>query len=305
MADIASYQPDTLSFFHVLRTKGVRAVIVKLTEGSANGSAYINPKAANQIKSARQAGLLVHAYHYAKFRGKQDAHNEADWFVQHARKLQIKTNSVLALDMEDEVNANPATLDANAFLQRVKAAGYPHVDIYSMASWFWTNRLNPQQLIAKNLWVANYGVAEPGVKNVGLWQYTSAFVADGVKLDMNYDFNGFYTKPLTAPQVNVLNKDQAVSFIDNLGHKWFFQQGCFITQSPIKLRWGAKTTSGIIAILTTGVVINYDAYSFHDGYVWLRQPRANNSFGYLASGEECGGRRISIWGSFKQLQPLS
>ncbi|KRM95084.1 endolysin [Liquorilactobacillus aquaticus DSM 21051] len=298
VADIASYQPDTLAFFRSLRVKKVRAVIIKLTEGSATGSAYVNPKAAMQVKHALEAGLLVHVYHYAKFRGQQDAKDEADWFIKHVRKLGITSNSVLALDIEDKRNNDPATADANTFLQRVKSAGYPRVDVYSMASWFWNGRLDVRQLIAKNLWVANYGVPAPGVANVGLWQYTNVFDVDGVKLDMNYDFNGFYTKlPLTVKNKVVTNKGLD-NFIDVLGDKWFYQHGRFTTHTAIRLRWGAKITSGIITLLPANSVIDYDAYSFHDGYIWLRQPRSNNKFGYLVSGEEHEGHRTNYWGVF-------
>lgn len=57
MADVSSYQPDTKEFFQALKDKGVKAVVVKITEGSNPGSAYVNPKANNQIKNARAAGL--------------------------------------------------------------------------------------------------------------------------------------------------------------------------------------------------------------------------------------------------------
>ncbi|MCP9328090.1 GH25 family lysozyme [Liquorilactobacillus satsumensis] len=298
VADVASYQPDTLSFFKALAAQNVRAVIVKLTEGSANGSAYVNPKAAAQLAHARAAGLLVHAYHYAKFKGSQDASAEAAWFVQHAQALKVTPASVMVLDIEDQQNANWATADANTFLQAVKAAGYPRVDLYSMASWFWSGRLDPSKLLAKNLWVANYGVTAPGVADVGLWQYTNSFEVAGLQIDMSYDFNGFYSKALTSTKP-VTPSVQNTSFSDDLGDKWTTETGIFTTKTAIKLRWGAKTTSSVIALLPSNSVINYDAYSMHDGFVWLRQPRSAGKFGYLASGEEVAGRRTSCWGEFE------
>lgn len=67
VADISSYQPDEPAFFQALKNQGVKAVIIKITQGSAGGDAYINPKAKTQIGNARVAGLLVHGYHYARF----------------------------------------------------------------------------------------------------------------------------------------------------------------------------------------------------------------------------------------------
>lgn len=285
--DVSGYQPDTVSFFQAAKNAGVKAVIVKLTQGSADGDAYVNPKAQAQINNARSVGLLVHGYHYARFKGNQDARNEAKWFTDHAKKFGLGQDSVLALDIEDKANAKYATSDANAFLQAVKDAGYPKVDIYSMASWFWQGRLNAAQLIAKNKWVANYGVSQPGIDNVGTWQWTDNYKIAGTGVDMSYDFNGFYTnvdisvnesktatptpKPVAA----------AKTWTDNLGDKWTAEDGTFTSTTALHLRWGAKVTATSIAVLPAGSVIKYDAWSRHNGFVWLRQPRGNGQYGYL------------------------
>ncbi|HAY53931.1 MAG TPA: hypothetical protein DCY46_08155, partial [Lactobacillus sp.] len=44
-ADVASYQPDDVVFFKSLSTNKIAGVVIKLTEGSADGAAYVNPKA--------------------------------------------------------------------------------------------------------------------------------------------------------------------------------------------------------------------------------------------------------------------
>lgn len=308
VADVASFQPEDLGFFKALASQGVKAVIVKLTEGSADGTAYINPKAQNQIINARKAGLLVNAYHFARYTSIQDAKNEADFFVTTAKRMGIGTDSVMAVDLEaSEITPN-LNAKTNAFLQYVKDCGYPNVDYYSMASWFWNGTLNPDIILAKNKWVANYGVSQPGVNNVGTWQFSSSWTVNGVKVDMSYDFSGFYTeRHVTANSESVVNtpkpKPQAVtydSWTDNLGDVWYKEDGTFTLSESINLRWGAKTDSDLIATLNPGDVVKYDAFSKHDGYVWLRQVRDNGQFGYLASGEcDNSGKRTSSWGKFE------
>lgn len=308
VADVASFQPEDLGFFKALASQGVKAVIVKLTEGSADGTAYINPKAQNQIINARKAGLLVNAYHFARYTSIQDAKNEADFFVTTAKRMGIGTDSVMAVDLEaSEITPN-LNAKTNAFLQYVKDCGYPNVDYYSMASWFWNGTLNPDIILAKNKWVANYGVSKPGVNNVGTWQFSSSWTVNGAKVDMSYDFSGFYTeRHVTANSESVVNtpkpKPQAVtydSWTDNLGDVWYKEDGTFTLSESINLRWGAKTDSDLIATLNPGDVVKYDAFSKHDGYVWLRQVRDNGQFGYLVSGEcDSNGKRISAWGKFK------
>lgn len=285
--DVSGYQPDTISFFQAAKNAGVKAVIVKLTQGSADGDAYVNPKAQAQINNARSVGLLVHGYHYARFNGNQDARNEAKWFVDHAKKFGLGPESVLALDIEDKANAKYATSDANAFLQAVKDAGYPKVDIYSMASWFWSGRLNAAQLIAKNKWVANYGVSQPGVDNVGTWQWTDNYKIAGTGVDMSYDFSGFYTnadtsanepKPVT-PAPKPVSKE--TTWTDNLGAVWHAENGKFISNTALHLRWGARPSASTIAVLPAGSVVKYDAWSRGNEFVYVRQPRSNG-YGYVA-----------------------
>lgn len=311
VADVASYQPDSLAFFQALKAAGVKAVVVKLTEGSNPGSAYLNPKARNQINNARAVGLLVHAYHYAKFNGVGDAEAEAAWFVKCARDLGIGSDSVMVLDLEDHVIKQEATDDCNAFFTYVKNAGYPHVDLYTATSWIRAGRVNRSRLIAKNLWIASYGVSQPGVDAVGMWQYTSTFPVFNLQMDMSYDFNGFYSESKTGNQQPAPQPQQPSNpapapkpstsgkWVDSIGDTWYNEDGTFTLNTAIKLRYGAKTSSSVLATLPAGSEVKYDAYSFHNGYVWLRQPRGNGQYAYIASGEEVNGKRTSSWGTFK------
>ena len=66
-----------------------------------------------------------------------------------------------------------------------------------------------------------------------------------------------------------------------MGDTWFKEDGKFTLDVAVNLRYGARTTSNIIATLPAGSTIKYDAFSRHAGYVWIRQPRANG-YGYVA-----------------------
>lgn len=72
------------------------------------------------------------------------------------------------------------------------------------------------------------------------------------------------------------------SWRDNLGDTWHREDGTFTSNSWINLRWGAKVNSSRIATIAPGQTVKYDAWSRHGGYVWVRQPRANGQYGYLA-----------------------
>ena len=71
------------------------------------------------------------------------------------------------------------------------------------------------------------------------------------------------------------------SWRDSLGDTWHAEKGTFVADTWLHLRWGAKPSSSSIALIGPGSVIKYDAYSRHNGYVWIRQPRGNGQYGYV------------------------
>lgn len=181
-ADVASYQDASESFFQNLATGDVAGVVIKLTEGTG----YVNPKAAAQIKSAQAAGLKISLYHYARYSGTAAAKSEADFFADTAASYGLSQNTVMVADVEDSSMANPYG-DTQAFQAELANRGYANQVTYSMASWFWYNKVPTNYPI----WVANYGVNQPGVDNAAAWQYTANY--NGMNLDMSYDFTGLFT----------------------------------------------------------------------------------------------------------------
>ena len=81
----------------------------------------------------------------------------------------------------------------------------------------------------------------------------------------------------------------------NVNSDWTKQNGVFVTGGAINLRTGASTNSKVIAELPANSEVKYDAYRTIGQYTWLRQPRANNQYGYLV-GRDNG----QAWGTFKE-----
>lgn len=296
VADVASYQRDDAQFFEALKNNGVKAVFVKLTEGTT----YINPKAQNQINNAKSAGLKVHAYHYAHFNNQAQAESEANFFTNTAKQMGLNYNSFMSLDYEEPSLVVKNTANCNAFLTQVMNNGFHLVNCYSSASWFKNGIINVDQLGTSNYWVASYGTDCPGVDKTGLWQFTDHYAVDGSQIDMSYDFFGIYTDKLPKQEMPKVNATKVPEqFTDSLGDVWYKEDGTFTLDRNICLKWGAKPSSAILAQCLKGDSIKYDAFSLHDGYVWIRQPRPNGEYGYMATGEETNGKRTTYWGAFK------
>ena len=76
------------------------------------------------------------------------------------------------------------------------------------------------------------------------------------------------------------SKTSGRTWRDGLGDTWHKENGTFTANTWLNLRWGARTSSSRIALLAPGSEVKYDAWSSHDGYVWVRQPR-QNGYGYV------------------------
>lgn len=193
MADLSDYQTSTEAFMQALKDQGVKAVVIKLTEGTG----WVSSTAAEKIRNAVKVGLIVHCYHYARFQSAGQAVAEANFFCSIAKQYGIDQTSVMALDLE--AGSNPVF--AKTFLDQVIANGYPRIDLYTMASYIWAGKVSLGAFGYKiNGWIAAYRASQPGVDNVGTWQFSSKYPIGGYNVDMSYDFSGYYTTEQGAAQ---------------------------------------------------------------------------------------------------------
>lgn len=206
--DVSGYQEDSVDYFQLAKAKGVMGVVVKLTEGSEDGSAYVNPRAAAQIRNAATAGLHVSCYHFARYTSNADAQNEARFFVKIAKQYGMTSDTLMIDDAEvhSAADYNSAT---SAFLNEVKALGYTNVGLYSMKSFFTGGILDSHGFGDAKIWESGYGITDLGIDNAAAWQWTDNGL--GMNVDTSYDFDGAFTvgnsnsgtvpsTPIPAPQ---------------------------------------------------------------------------------------------------------
>lgn len=185
--DVSSYQPDTVDFFTAAKNQGAQGVVVKLTEGSEDGSAYVNPKSEGQIRNATAAGLRVSCYHFARYTSDDDARNEARFFAKIAKQYGVKSDTVMIDDAEVK-SATDYQSASLAFLDELGQLGYTNSGIYSMKSFFTGGTLDSHAF--KLVWIAGYGVTDLGIDNAAAWQFSDAGI---MGIDSSYDFNGAFT----------------------------------------------------------------------------------------------------------------
>lgn len=307
--DVSSFQETDLSS---MGRAGAKFAIVKLSEGLD----YRNPKAQAQIKSAKDNGMMVGGYHYARFGANSIlGGQEGKYTVQAAKSFGLPTGSYLACDWETgsgNVTDGDSEANANAiltFLNTIVAAGYKPL-LYSGKSLL-TNNINIKKITAKYgtcLWVASYKTMDPqntadfgwfpSMDNVAIWQFTSNWYgldvdANITLIDLKSDAPSLKPQPSKPAPAKPTSTER--TWTDVQGMTWHAEDGTFITGGAINLRWGASTESMLITTLPAGSVVKYNAWARDSaGRVWLQQPRGSNHYGYLV-----GRVGSDAWGTFK------
>lgn len=319
--DLSSFQKDlTVDDYKQL---GVNKAIVKISE-STN---YVNPYIHDLVDKAAAGGVNGFAfYHFGRFTNDAQASSEAKYFIDNAKsQVDVKPGTLMVLDAE--IKGMP-TSSAIVFLKALRDAGFktgfytykyllPNFDLEAIKpymDWFW--------LAA---YVKENGAADdknpdfnyfPAANYVDAWQYTNNLLGYKVDGSITVTDNGndvfnannssessesntvekAVEKAVENPSQPAADPAQPQTWVDAQGDKWVEEHGTFISNTYINLRWGAKTISTVALTIGPGTEIKYDAYSNHDGYVWLRQPRSGGGYLYLV------GRNAYThepWGTFK------
>ncbi|MFD3450329.1 GH25 family lysozyme [Microbacteriaceae bacterium 4G12] len=169
--------------------KQVNFMIAKATEGSKQGTNYVDPTFQSNIKGANNVGILTGAYHFFRAISVNDAKQEAAFFIENLKSVTLTAPVFVDVEVNDG-NLDPNTLtDAvNAFLTELINAGYTNNGVYSNL-YFYQNSLNPSRLQNTLLWVARYSDRGPGM-GCDIWQYTESGSVQGI--NGNVDCNISY-----------------------------------------------------------------------------------------------------------------
>ena len=319
--DVSSWQSTNLN---QQAKSGAQFAVVKVSEGTN----YQNPNAQGQIQSAEQNNMMTMGYHYTHFGSDSNrAVQEGNYAVNSAQQAGLPQGSYLATDWEQDVNNNTnGSVAANtnaitSFMDTVHDGGYNPM-LYS-SEWLLKNKVDTNKISEKYpnaLWVAKYKTNGrednpdfnyfPSMDNVAIWQYTQNW--RGQNVDGNVNVVPLSNKTNTnnntsnnAANTNNSNANNGQSSSQAPARpntnkpaetetNWIKQDGTFTTGGAINLRTGASTSSSIIAQLPANSEVKYDAYRTIGQYTWLRQPRANDQYGYLV-----GRANGQDWGTFK------
>ena len=225
--DVSHHNSETglsLAFYQTIKKAGVNAVVVKVSEDRY----FVDSAASVNIANAKQAGMIVHAYHYARYTSNDMAKAEAQWFDRKLRLVGFDKNKdgYVVVDVEAANLANsPEKLTeyTNTFIQEMRNLGYNKIDLYS-GSYFYNHQLLPQSLLVSKPWLAAYpanpvkGQPTANFSNgIGAWQWASDYRFGGLasygNFDVSADYAGKYTNQVRSSSITV-GKIQETSLVD-------------------------------------------------------------------------------------------
>lgn len=181
--DVSSWQQNI--DFAAVRNAGIEIVYMKSSEGSS----YIDSYFETNYRNAKANGLKVGFYHYVTARTTEQARAQATFF---AKVISGKEpDCKLAMDFENFGNLSTTQVNeiSRVFLETLENLTNKEVLIYSNA--YSARTIFSSSLSNYPLWVANYGVSEPGDNGkwstwVG-WQYTSTGRVSGISGNVDRD----------------------------------------------------------------------------------------------------------------------
>lgn len=181
--------------FNKFRKAGGEFVMLKLGgRGYSSGQMVIDEMFTEYAKSAIDADLHVGVYFFSQATTKSEAEEEAKLVIDNLKGYQIKYPVVFRMetiggDMTriDDLSVKERTEVAQAFLEKIKAAGYIPM-LYGDKEWLLT-KYNLEELQKYEIWYAESADVPDYPYKLGMWQYKTDGAIDGVAGDIKLDIS--------------------------------------------------------------------------------------------------------------------
>jgi len=185
--DVSHWQGDIK--WNLVKNDGFSFVFIKATEGVD----YEDRCFSKNIKAAKEAGILVGAYHFCTPASVEDAVNEAEHYIKVIKKYGgfdiLDLPPVIDIEKNQGLTKQQISKIVSAWIEKVKEQAKVQPIIYSY-TYFIRDYLD-ESLSDIPLWLARYDSKPPlnysGWKNWLFLQYTDKGQVNGIKgnVDLN------------------------------------------------------------------------------------------------------------------------
>lgn len=193
--DVSSHQGQI--DWQQVASAGVKYAFVRIGyRGYGNGAMALDTKAADNLRGAKDAGLLVGAYFFSQAIDVAEAEEEASFAVENLKNIGVTLDLPLVYDWEYvSETARTAQMDRQtltactlAFCRAVAAEGYDPMIYFNTSQG--RDLLDLEKLERYPWWLAKYDLSAEFLCRVDLWQYTNQGAVPGitVPVDINLMF---------------------------------------------------------------------------------------------------------------------
>ena len=187
--------------WNAVKNSGVSYVIIRCGyRGYTQGSLVIDPKFEQNIKGATSVGLKVGVYFFSQAVDEVEAVEEASFVLDAVKNYKI--SYPIFLDVEysgaagnkgraDGLSKASRTAVCKAFCETIRSGGYT-AGVYANKTWL-ESMIDPGQLSAHKIWLAQYAATPTYTGRYDLWQYKSTGKVSGISgnVDMNLSYLGY------------------------------------------------------------------------------------------------------------------
>ncbi len=240
--------------FNKVKQSGVEFVMLRTGFGRFKGQEdkFFKPN----YKGAKDAGLMVGAYHYSYAKTPEEAREEAKFCLSIIEGKQFEFP--VAFDMEERsvalLGKAKVSEIAKAFCDTLEEAGY-YVSIYANKSWL-LNYFTEEIFQKYDIWLAHWVEETDFPKAYGMWQYTSDGEVGGVSGRVDLD-NAY--KPYPS-----IMKEKGLNGFKETPPKPDFSAGQKVELQNAPLY--ATATTSKVAARKTGTYYLYDGKDFSGRY---------------------------------------
>lgn len=186
-------QWNTVTDWALVR-QSVDAVIIRMGfTYSRNGYLCADNKYVQNRKACREYGIPYTLYYFTNAISEAEAKMEAELVAYECRDISkyilpvfVDSERVDGQGRADGLTKAQRTNCVNAFCSTLQANGVP-AGIYCSLDWL-RNHLDRNRL-PYSLWLAQWGVTQPDIKDYTIWQYTNSATVAGIdgRVDMSTD----------------------------------------------------------------------------------------------------------------------
>ena len=257
-----------------IKADGVKFVMIR----ASYGQGHEDVKFKSNVKKCNDAGLPWGAYHYSYALNAAEAKTEAKAFLKIVKSVTGRSYP-LVVDIEDadkyKSKRGMTIKDEIPVIQAFKGVIGDDLMLYCNLSYYNTlHKASPTLINSLDLWLAHWGVNEPGAK-CDIWQYSSDGKVNGSsdRTDMDKCYTDYTGASKPVASTTTIKKGQTVTLTANMkvrtgaGTSYRWKKRSELTADGKK-----HSQTGIYAVLKKGTKVTVLTVTVKGDDIWIRIP---------------------------------